>query len=141
MSHGSLLTHQLLFLTCRLLLRHSHAARSLARSRVRVCSLASHRQPAAMPQSAIAFDVHLNLLAQVAFDSALLIEDRANAIDFFFREFADALVTADAGFAQHLVCAGAANAIDVCQTNFSSLISWQVDACDACHSSSVMRRF
>ncbi len=100
-----------------------------------------------MTQSAIAsdvhqsFDVHLNLLAQVSFDSALLVEDRANAIDFFFREFANALITADAGFAQHLVCAGAANSIDVCQTNFSSLISWQVDACDACHSSSVMRRF
>jgi hypothetical protein len=112
-----------------------------------VCSLASHRQASAVTQSPIAsdvhqaFDIHLDLLAQVPFYSALLVKDRANAIDFFFRKFADALITADAGFAQHLVCAGAADAIDVCQTNFSSLISWQVDACDACHSSSVMRRF
>src|SRR6185503_4538988 len=143
MSHRSLLTPQVLFLTRSFLFGHSHAAWSLARARVRVCSLASHRQAAAVTQSAIAsdvhqaFDVHLDLLAQVAFDSALLVEDSANAIDFLFREFADALVTADAGFAQHFVCAGAANAINVCQTNFSSLISWQVDACDACHSSSV----
>src|SRR5579862_6831526 len=54
------------------------AARTLAGTGVRVRALAANRQVAAMTNSAIrlnfnqAADVHLNLLAEIAFDAAFL---------------------------------------------------------------------
>src|SRR5438309_2236319 len=98
-------------------------------------ALSSNGQPPAMTQSPIAtdvhqaLDVHLNLLAQVSLDSALRIDDSANAVYFLFRQLANPLINADFGFSQDLVCPRAADAINVCQTDLSSFISWQVHTC------------
>jgi hypothetical protein len=98
-----------------------------------------------VPQPAITtdvhqpLDVHLRLLAKVAFDHALLVNDRANAIHFVFAQLAYALVNADARFFKNLVGARAPNAVDVCQTDFSPFICREVYTCYACHSSSVLK--
>src|SRR5450432_597576 len=60
-----------------LLSRYCTLPRTFARARVRVCSLAAHRQVAAMTQSAVAlnFDqpanVHLGFFTEIAFDTSL----------------------------------------------------------------------
>src|SRR3954470_4177584 len=70
-----------------LLLRNGALARALARPRVRLGPLAAHRQVAAMPQSAEAadfhqpLDVHGNLLPEIAFNAALLLDHLADAAD------------------------------------------------------------
>ena len=81
-------------------------------------------------------DVHLDLLAQIAFYPALLVDHRANAIDFLFGQLSNALIDAYARFSKYLVGARAPDAVYVRQTDFSSFVSWQVDTCDACLSSS-----
>jgi len=142
LGRGSRLSDHFLLLTCNLLLGYGHAARPLASARIGVCPLTSNRKPSAVAQTAVAadvhqsFDVHLNLLTQVALDPALLVDDGANAIDFFFGQLADASIDADARLTQYLVRPRAPYAVDVRQTDFSSFVSWQVDTCYACHSSS-----
>ena len=88
----------MLFLARRLLLGDGRAARALTSARVCVRALAAHRQRAAMPQSAIAadvhqtLDVHLNALAQVAFDLALRFENRPDAAQLVLAQIFDASV-------------------------------------------------
>ena len=71
----------LLFLTGRLLLSNRGATRTFARARIGVCALAANWQPTTMAQSAICadvhqtLDVHLNALAQIAFNLALSFDD------------------------------------------------------------------
>src|SRR6185503_21301176 len=113
-----------LFLSWSFLLSHSHATRPFASARIGMRALTANRQSATMPQPAItpdvhqSLDVHLRLLAKVAFDHALLVNDRANAIDFVFAQLAYAFVNADACFFKNFVSARAPNAVDVCQTDF-----------------------
>src|ERR1041385_4643107 len=69
--------NQKLLLARRLLLGDGGASWSLARTRVRMSALTTHRQRTAMTQTAIAadvhqpLDVHLHAFAQVALDLAL----------------------------------------------------------------------
>src|SRR5688572_21089569 len=90
-----------LLLTWCLLLGYSCAARAFARARVRVRALSANGQATAMPQAAISadvhqtFDVHLNALAQVAFNFALGFQDRANATELFFAQITHARVETD----------------------------------------------
>jgi hypothetical protein len=68
-----------------------------------VSSLAPDRQPSAVTKPAIApdvhhpFDVHLNLLAQVAFDRSLLIDDSSDAIYFFLGQLSHLPIGIDSG--------------------------------------------
>ncbi len=48
-------------------------------------------------------DVHLYLLAQVAFDGALLIDDGPNAIDLLFGQFSHFPICTDSGLRQYVV--------------------------------------
>ena len=97
-------------------------------------------QPAIAPDIHQPLDVHLNLLAQVTFDPALLVDDRAYAIHFFFAEFADAFVDTHSRVSENLIRARSSDAVNVRETDFSSFVSWQVYTCDACHSSSIRHR-
>src|SRR5580692_1353528 len=80
-----------------LLGRNGALARSLARAGVRVRALATHRQVAPVAQAAVAlnFDqpanVHLDLLAEIAFDAALGFNGLAQLIDFFLGQVLDLL--------------------------------------------------
>ena len=68
--------------------------------------------------------------------AALLVDHGTNAVNFLFRELSDPLIDANSCLSQYLVGARAPDPIYVCQTDFSSFISWQVHTCYACHSSS-----
>src|SRR5579862_7900308 len=73
------------------------AAWTLAGARVGVGALAANRQIAAVTNPAIgldfnqAADIHLNLFAKIAFHAAFLLDHRADAVDFVFRQLADLL--------------------------------------------------
>src|ERR1043165_9830969 len=77
-----------LFLARCLLLRDSGAARAFARARISVGALAAHWKSTTVTKSAIrtdvhqTLDVHLNALAQIAFDLTLRLKDRANTTQF-----------------------------------------------------------
>src|SRR3990172_5291321 len=83
---------------CHLLLgRHGALARPLARAGVGVRALAADRQIAAVAQAAIALrfdqaaDIHLNLLAEIAFDPAFGLDGLAKVIDLFLGQVLDLL--------------------------------------------------
>src|SRR6185369_2667459 len=141
-SHESRFTDHFLLLTRDLFLSDCHAARTFARTRVGVRALSPNGKSSAMTQSTVAadvhqaFDVHLNLLAQISFDAALLIDDCANAVYFLFRQLANAFIDTDPGLSQDFIRAGAPDAVNVCETDLSSFVSREVHPCDTCHSSS-----
>src|ERR1041384_5351707 len=80
-----------LFLARRLLLGDGGASWSFACARICVRTLATHRQRTTMSQTAIAtdvhqtFDVHLNALAQVAFDLSLHFQNVTDAAQLVFK--------------------------------------------------------
>src|SRR6478672_4151400 len=81
-----------LFLTRCFLLRDGGATRAFASARVRMRALTTHRKSATMAEPTISanihqtLDVHLNALAQVAFDFTLRLEDRANPAQLFLAQ-------------------------------------------------------
>src|SRR5712671_580992 len=81
-----------LFLAWGFLLSNRRAARAFARTRVGVRALSANRKSASMPQATIrpdvhqALDVHLNPLAQIAFDFALTLDDRTDAAEIIFSQ-------------------------------------------------------
>src|SRR5712691_3702150 len=114
-------------------------ARALARARVGVGALAAHGEVAAMAHPAVGadlhqpLDVHGDVLAEVAFDVAFLVDDLGDAAGFFLGEvlYADARV--DPGLAEDLVRAAHADPVDVGQRDLHPLRAGQVHACDTCH--------
>src|SRR5204862_154887 len=70
-----------------LLLRDRALARTLARPRIGLGPLAAHRQPAPVPEAAEAadfhqpLDVHGDLLPEISFDTALLLDHLADLPD------------------------------------------------------------
>ena len=81
-----------LFLTRCLLLRDRCAPRAFTSACVCVRSLTAHRQSTTMTQATITtdvhqtLDVHLDALAQIAFDLALRFEDGANPAQLVFTQ-------------------------------------------------------
>src|SRR5436309_815575 len=73
-----------------LLLRDGALARTLARARVGARTLAAHRQAAAVPHPAETadlhqpLDVHRDLLAEIALDAALFLDDAADLAHIVF---------------------------------------------------------
>src|SRR5215475_9808030 len=84
-----------LFLAWRLLLGDRRATRSLTSTGIGVRALTTHRQSPAMTQSTISadvhqtLDVHLDALAQIAFDLALGLEHGANPAQIVFTQILD----------------------------------------------------
>src|SRR6516225_10278684 len=127
-----------------LLLRNGALARALARTRVRLGPLAAHRQVAAVPQSAEAadfhqpLDVHGDLLAEIAFDAALLLDHLADAADVVLGQILDADVGAHPGRFEDRVRAETPDPIDVGETNLDALGPWKINACDTSHKLSAL---
>src|SRR5437879_779330 len=102
-----------------LLLRCDRAApRTLAGARVGVRSLPAHRQVPAVPDPAVGLDfdqpadVHLNLLAEIAFHAAFFFDFLAEMVDFIFRQVANLLRVIDIRLRRELSCALLPDAID-----------------------------
>src|SRR5258708_2538912 len=131
------------FLLCHtlhnLLLRDRALARTLARARVRLRALTANRQPAPVPHAAVAadfhqpLDVHRDVLAQVAFHAALLLDDPADLPHVVLGQILDADVRTDAGVLQDAVGADAADAEDVCESDLDALGPREINASNACH--------
>src|SRR5215510_5006530 len=127
-SHNFSVKQSKLFLAGRLLLGDSGASWSFARARIRVGTLATHRQRTTMSQTAIAadvhqtLDVHLNALAQVALDLSLRFQNVTDAAQFVFTQISNARVEIDTRFLEHRIRARTADAVDVCETNLGSLV-------------------
>src|SRR5438552_3126478 len=129
---------QQLFLLA-LLLRNRALARSLARARVGARALAPDGQRSAVTAAAVAadfhqpLDVHRDLLAEIAFDAALLLEHAADFAHVLLGEILHADVGADARRAEHVVRAPAPDAVNVGEADLDPLGPRQIHACNARH--------
>jgi hypothetical protein len=123
-----------------LLLRCDRAApRALAGACVRVRPLAAHRQIPAVPDSAIRLDfdepsdVHLDLLAEITFHAALLLDRLAQMIDFVFGQIADLFRVIDAGLRRQLLRALLPYAVNRSQPDPQALLYRKINARYTCH--------
>src|SRR5437660_12707254 len=112
-------TNPLALLAQNLLLGRNRAApRTLTGARVGVRALAAHRQVPAVPNPAVGLnfdqpaDVHLNLLTEIAFHAAFLLDGLAEVIDFIFRQVANFLGVIDICLGGKLLRALLTNAVD-----------------------------
>jgi hypothetical protein len=83
-----------------------------------------------------ALDVHLDLRAKLTFN-ANLGDDFADFGDFVVVPVLDALVLGDSGLGENFRGAGASDAVDVGQGNYSSLVPGDVDTGDTGQGESV----
>jgi len=95
---------ELTLLTLNLLLAGDSAATgTLTGARIGMRALAANRQVATMANAAIrldfdeAADIHLDLFAEIAFDAAFLLNDRADAVHLVLGEVANLLRKIDIG--------------------------------------------
>src|SRR2546427_1998356 len=139
--HAAPLQTKLLTLLAQdLFLRRNRAApRTLAGARVGVRSLAAHRQVPAVPDPAVGLDfdqpadVHLNLLAEIAFYAAFFFDFLAKMVDFIFRQVANLLRVIDIRLTRELFCALLPDAIDRGQPDPKALLRRKIYTCDTCH--------
>src|SRR5262249_52864453 len=123
----------------RLFLGNGTLARTLARPGICARALPANWQAAPVSHAAVAadfhqpLDVHRNLFPEVAFDSALFLDDAADLPHIVFREILDPNIGAHPGFFENRVRAYAADAVNVGQSHLDPLGAGKVDACDACH--------
>src|SRR5262249_14537821 len=102
-------------------------------------TLAAHRQAASMPHSAEAadfhqpLDVHRDLLAEIAFDAALLLDHPADLAHVVLGQIFDADVGRDTGVLEDAVRAHPPDAVDVGETDLDPLGARKINACDTCH--------
>src|SRR5215472_16523404 len=122
-----------------LLCRDGAAPRTLARARIGMRALAPNRQIAPVTNPAIGLNfnepanVHLNLLAEIAFNAAFLLDGLADVVDFVFRQVANLLRVIHAGFRGKPARARLPNAIDRGQPDPKALLRRKIYTCDACH--------
>src|SRR5271168_4977283 len=118
---------------------HCAAARTLAGTGIGVCPLAAHRQVTAVADSAVGLnfdqpaDVHLDLLAEIAFHAAFLLDGLAEMVDFIFGQVADLFRVIDAGFSGEFFRAFLADAVNRGQTDPETFLHRKIHTCYACH--------
>src|SRR5713101_810717 len=126
-----------------LLLARDGPARSLLGPRIGVRALAAHRQPASMPDSAIApdihqaLDVHRDLGPERALDLDRPLDHLAETRDFRIRQIANAGVGTHTGLRENPVAGGPADAEDVGERDLHALFPWQIHAGDTRHRSAL----
>src|SRR5947209_4716527 len=128
-----------LFLGSFLLAGDRALARAFARAGVGVRPLAAHRKAAAMAHPAVAVDLHqaldveADVLAEVALDLPLVGDDLADLAHVILGEVLDARVAVHPGRDEDVVGPRTADAEDVSQTDFHSLVEGQIHASNTCH--------
>src|SRR6266436_4959134 len=118
---------------------HRAAPRTLAGARVGVRPLATHRQVPAVADPPVGLnfdqpaDVHLNLLAEIAFHAAFFFDFLAEMVDFIFRQVANLLRVIDIRLRCKPSCALLSDAIDRGQPDPKALLRRKIYTCDTCH--------
>jgi hypothetical protein len=79
-------------------------------------------------------DVHLNLLAEIAFDAPFLLDDLADTVHFILGQIADLLRVIHARLFRNPSRALLPNAVDRRQADPQPLLRRKVHTCDTCHS-------
>ena len=129
----------LLCVTPLLLLRDRALARAFPRACVGASPLAARRQVAAVPEPAIAadlhqpLDVHRDFLAEVALDATHFFDHAADLPHVVLGEVLDADVGAHTRLAEDVAGPLAADAVDVGESNLDPLRARKIDACDTRH--------
>src|SRR5262249_48900485 len=115
------------------------AARTLSRAGVRMRTLPANRQVAAVTDAPIRLDfdqpadVHLNLLAEIAFHAAFFFDFGTETVHFIFRQVADLLVPVDVREFRDFLRAHLSDAIDRRQSDPEALLRRKIYTSDTCH--------
>src|SRR5690606_14927272 len=123
------------------LLAGDRLGRTLAGTGIGMSPLATHRQRAAMAQTAIVaevhepLDVHGNLPTQIALDAIVAVDGLADLQDLRIGQLIDTPLIRDAALLHDLVGESRADAVDVLQRNHHALVGRQVDASYTGHTS------
>src|SRR6478735_8120095 len=110
------------------LLAGDRLGRALARARIGVGALTTHRQAAAMTKAAIAAEVHQTLdvdadfTTKITFDEIVAVDDFADLQHFLVAELADATVNRDLDLLDDLGSVLLADAMDVLERDQHALV-------------------
>jgi hypothetical protein len=102
--------------------------------------LTAHRKIAPMPDAAVglhfdqAADVHLDLLAEIAFHAAFFFNFLAQTVGLVFRQVADLLLEVHVGLFRQTPGASAADAVDGGEAHPKALLRRKINTCYTCHS-------
>src|SRR5579872_84823 len=126
-----------------LLRRNCALARSLACSCIGVRTLSVHRKIPAMAHPAVALDfdqppdVHLNFLAEIAFDAALGFDGLAQRVNLFLGQVFHLFGVIDVGFRAKRLRARLSDAIDRSKPDPDALLNRKIYSCNTCHACSL----
>jgi hypothetical protein len=104
-------------------------------------ALPANRQVAAVTNPAIglnfnqAADVHLDLLAEIALHAPFLLDDRADAVHFVFRQVANLFLPIDIGLLRNAFRAHLPDPVDRGQPDPQALLRRKINTSDTCHDS------
>ena len=119
---------------------HCTALRTLAGARVGVSSLAATRKAAPVAEPTVAteihqsLDVHVDLTTKVTFDLEVLVDAFADPLHIGFVELVSSLALWDTRSLANVLRVMRTDPVDVLQRNHRVFPTWEVDACDTCHS-------
>src|SRR6266481_4572692 len=122
-----------------LLLAGDRLGRPLARTRVGMGTLTTHRQSAAMTQAAIAAEIHqpldvdTGLAAQIAFDHIVAVDHFADLQNFLIAQLSDAAISRDLNLLHDFGRALLADAMDVLKRDQDALVGRDVHAGNTGH--------
>src|ERR1700726_1737307 len=122
-----------------LLLARDRLGRTLARARVGMGALATHRQAAAMTQAAIAaeihqtLDVHAGLATQVAFDHVVAVDHFTDLQHFLIAQLRDAAINGNLDLLHDLGRVPLADAMDVLERDQNALVGRNIHAGNTGH--------
>src|SRR5262245_15498500 len=127
-----------------LLLAGNRLRRPLAGAGVGMGALAAHRQSAAMPQPAVApqvhqpLDVHRDFAPQVTLHDVVAVDDLADLQHFLVGQLGHSALVRDPDFRHDFVGLFSPDAMDILQCNNDTLVGGYVDAGDASHGHSLL---
>jgi len=116
---------------------------ALAGAGVRVRALTTDRETLTVADATVTADVHqaldveTDVLAKVAFHRFFGGDYLANTANFVFREVANLGTVFNLCPVENAMGLGAANPIDVGQSDFNALLDRQIDSSDTCHAVSL----
>jgi hypothetical protein len=91
-------------------------------------------EPAVATEVHEPLDVHVDLTTKVTFDLEVLVDAIADPSDVIFVELVSTFALGNTRSFANLLRVVRTNPVDVLQRNHRVFPTWEVDACDTCHS-------